>query len=219
MKKLLVGLVAAAAIVAACSDNTTSTPPVVASVTVLPASDSAQVVGVGDTMLQPRVAQLAAVLKDAAGNVLSVIQTGQSVTWTSSAPTLATVSRYGVVTGVAAGSATITAATGSQNGTSSIKVVAVSVAAVSVTPAPDSVAVGKTVKLVATPTDASGDTLVAREMIWVSSDTTVAIVTGSDSLGVVPGNSAVIKGRAVGTATITATISGVSGTSLMKVQP
>jgi len=219
MKKLLVGLVAAAAIVAACSDNTTSTPPVVASVTVLPASDSAQAVGVGDTMLKPRVAQLAAVLKDAAGNVLSVIQTGQSVTWTSSAPAVATVSRYGVVTGVAAGSATITAATGSQNGTSSIKVVAVSVAAVSVTPAPDSVAVGKTVKLVATPTDASGDTLVAREMIWVSSDTTVAIVTGSDSLGVVPGNSAVIKGRAVGTATITATISGVSGTSLMKVQP
>src|SRR5689334_21354961 len=127
MKKLLVGLVAAAAIVAACSDNTTSTPPVVASVTVLPASDSAQAVGVGDTMLQPRVARLAAVLKDAAGNVLSVIQTGQSVTWTSSAPTVATVSRYGVVTGVAAGSATITAATGSQNGTSSIKVIAVSV--------------------------------------------------------------------------------------------
>jgi uncharacterized protein YjdB len=217
MKGLLVGLVAAAVIIAACKSDTTSTPPVVASVTVLPALDSAQVVT--DTMLQPRVAQLAAVLKDASGNVLSVVQTGQTVIWTSSAPAVATVDRYGLVKGVAAGSATITASIEAQKGTSTAKVIAVSVVAVSVKPAPDSVAVGKSVTLRATPTDARGDTLVAKKTHWTSSDTTVAVVTNADSLGMAPGNSAVIKGVKVGTATITATISGVSGTSAMKVLP
>ena len=48
MKKLLVGLFAAAALVAACSNDTTTPPPVVATVTIVPASDSAQVVGVND---------------------------------------------------------------------------------------------------------------------------------------------------------------------------
>src|SRR5437667_12413574 len=80
MKKVLVGLVAAAAIIAACSsDNTTSTPPVVASVTMVPALDS---VHVGDSMLVlQRTKQYYAILKDASGHVLSVIQTGQTVDW------------------------------------------------------------------------------------------------------------------------------------------
>src|SRR5437762_1755475 len=65
MTKVFVGVVAAAAIIAACSsDNTTATPPVVASVTMVPALDTA--LG-GDTMLVIPTAQLAAVLKDANG--------------------------------------------------------------------------------------------------------------------------------------------------------
>jgi uncharacterized protein YjdB len=219
MKKLLVGLLAAAAIIAACSSNdTTSAPPVVASVTMVPTSDSGEV---GDTMLQLRRAvQLAAVLKDAAGNVLSVIQTGQTVDWTSSAPTVATVGRDGIVKTVATGSATITAAIEGQSGTSVVKVLdTVFVATVSVSPAPDSVIVDSTLTLEATPTNASGDTLVARMTIWTSSDTTVAIVTDADSLGVLPGNTAVIQGVAAGTVTITATIAGVSGTDVIKVKP
>src|SRR6266480_4151849 len=157
MKKLLVRLVTTAAIVAACSNDTTTPPPVVASVTVVPASDSAQVVGVNDTMLVPRVEHLAAVLKDAGGTVLSIIQVGQEVVWTSSDTTLAKVSRYGVVTGRAPGSATITAAIGGKNATSAAKVIAVTVASVSVKP--DSVTVGSTVTIKAAPLDASGDTL------------------------------------------------------------
>ena len=90
MRKRLVGLVAAAAIFAACSSNdTTSTPAVVASVTMVPGSYRLHV---GDTtiwVLSPF--QLAAVLKDAGGNVLSAIQTGQTVIWTSSDTTVAPV--------------------------------------------------------------------------------------------------------------------------------
>jgi len=217
MKKLLVGLFAAAALVAACSNDTTTPPPVVATVTIVPASDSAQVVGVNDTMLVPRVESLKAVLRDAAGNVLSIIQVGQSVVWTSSDTTKAKPSLYGVVTGRAPGSATITAAVEGKTGTSAANVISVTVVTVSVRP--DSVVAGSTVQMQAAPKDASGDTLVAREMIWSSSDTSVAIVTNADSLGVVPGHKASIKGVAPGTATITSTISGVSGVATVKVKP
>jgi uncharacterized protein YjdB len=218
MRKSLVGLVAAAAIIAACSsDNTTSTPPVVASVTMVPTSDSGQV---GDTSLRLRRAvQLAAVLKDAAGNVLSVIQTGQTVDWTSSAPTVATVAQSGVVTTVATGSATVTAAIEGQSGTSAVKVDTVSVAAVHVSPTPDSVLVDSTVHLKAWPLTATGDTLTAVFTIWTSSDTTVAQVSNADSAGVAPGNTADVTGIAAGTVTITATVAGVSGTGSMKVKP
>ncbi|MEO8624408.1 MAG: Ig-like domain-containing protein, partial [bacterium] len=57
--------------------------------------------------------QASAVAKDASGNVL----TGRTMTWTSSAPAIATVSTSGLVTAVAAGSATITATSGSASGT------------------------------------------------------------------------------------------------------
>src|SRR4029077_16206261 len=49
--------------------------------------------------------QLTTIAKDSAGNVL----TGYTVTWTTSNAAVATVSATGLVTGVAAGSATITA--------------------------------------------------------------------------------------------------------------
>jgi len=72
-------------------------PPPVASVTVQPAPAT---VLIGATL------QLWATTKDAAGNVLS----GRTVTWTSSDTTVARVSAGGLVTGVAAGPATITTA-------------------------------------------------------------------------------------------------------------
>ncbi len=219
MKQVLVGLVAAAAILGACSSNdTTSTPAAVASVTMVPTSDSGQV---GDTMLALRRAvQLAAVLKDAAGNVVSVVQTGQTVDWTSSVPTVATVDRFGVVRAVATGSTTITAAIEGKSNTSTVRVDTVSVATVSVSPTPDSVIVDSTVTLKAWPLAATtGDTLTAVFTIWTSSDTTVAIVADADSLGVVPGHTAAIQGVAAGTVTITARVAGVTGTGSMKVKP
>ena len=217
MRNLLVGLVAVAAIVAACSSSETTSTPVIASVTMVPVKDT--VLG-GDTMLIIPTAQLAAVVKDAGGNVLSVIQTGQPVTWTSSNTTVAAVSRYGIVRGLTLGSATITAAVAGKSDSAATTVDSlVTVVSVSVKPTPDSVAVKKTVQLKATLIGARGDTLKAREMFWASSDTSVAIVSSNDTLGVSPGNTAAIKGVKVGSVTITATIAGVSGTGSMKVLP
>jgi uncharacterized protein YjdB len=62
--------------------------------------------------------QLTATLRDASGNVL----TGRSVAWSSSNIAVATVSTSGVVTGVTGGSATITATSEGQSGTSSVTV-------------------------------------------------------------------------------------------------
>ncbi len=215
MRKLLVGLVAAAAIIAACNDETLPSAPVVAvgSVTMVP---TATVRGCCDTMLV-FTSQLAAVLKDASGAVISVTQTGQSVAWTSSDATVATVNQSGVVSTGQLGSATITAAIEGKSATASVT--AVSPASVSVTPTPDSVQVGKTVSLTATTTSAAGDTLPTLMMFWTSSDTSVAIVSNADTLNVAPGNTGRIKGVKVGTVTITATVAGLSGTATVKVQP
>src|SRR5439155_506450 len=92
------------------------TPPLPAPVATVTVSPAAASVSVGATV------QLTATLKDASGNVL----TGRSVTWTSSTPTLAPVSGTGLVTGLGAGTATITATSEEQSGTSAVTVTLVS---------------------------------------------------------------------------------------------
>jgi len=64
--------------------------------------------------------QLTATLKDANGNTL----TGRTVTWSSDNTAVATVSGSGLVSGVAAGAATITATSEAKTGTSAITVTA-----------------------------------------------------------------------------------------------
>src|SRR2546426_10550333 len=86
----------------ACNDPPTGPAPpagrpTVWSVTVAPSPD---------TLLVGSTLQLTATTKDSAGNVL----TGRPVTWASSKRAVATVSSTGLVTAVAAGHATITAA-------------------------------------------------------------------------------------------------------------
>lgn len=89
----------------------TAAAPVVTTVTVAPTSAS---VMVGATT------PLTATVKDQNGTVMS----GQTVTWTTSNSAAATVSSSGVVSGVAAGSATITATSSGKQGTSAITVTA-----------------------------------------------------------------------------------------------
>ncbi len=84
-------------------------PAAVASVKVTPATGS---IAVGGTL------QLTATPQDSAGRALS----GRTVTWTSSKSSIASVSGSGLVTGVGAGSATITAASGGKSGTAAITV-------------------------------------------------------------------------------------------------
>jgi len=122
--------------------------------------------------------------------------TNTAVTWTSSNPAVASVNGSGLVTGVAAGSATITAKTqdGGFSAASSVTVSNVNVATTGVTvaPASTSLTVGATATLTASvlPANASNKTV-----SWSSNNTAVATVNGSG----------VVTGVAAGTATITVT--------------
>jgi uncharacterized protein YjdB len=64
--------------------------------------------------------QLTATLRDAAGNVL----TGRTVSWSSDAPSIASVSQAGLVTAAAVGNAVITASAEGKSATAAITVVA-----------------------------------------------------------------------------------------------
>ena len=196
------GVTQGSATITATSESKTATATInvaivpVASVQVAPASAS---IGVGQTV------QLAATPKDSAGSAL----TGRAVTWTSSGPTVASVSASGLVTGGAVGTATITAMSEGRTGSATVTVTLVPVATVVVSPAPATLPVGGTVQLTVTLKDASGTTLTGRTVAWTSSTTTVATVSPS---GLV---SDVASG---GTTTITATSEGKSGTSVVTVQ-
>ncbi|HEX9704673.1 MAG TPA: Ig-like domain-containing protein [Gemmatimonadales bacterium] len=172
---------------------TVTTVPV-ATVTVSPATAN---VPSGSTV------QLTAVARDAAGNTL----TGRSFNWTSDNTNVATVNGSGRVTGVAAGTVTITATSEGVSGTASVTVTTVPVASVVVSPATASVSTGLTVQLTAVARDAVGNTLAGRPFSWASDNTNVATVNGSG----------LVTGVAAGTVTITATSEGVSGTASVTV--
>src|SRR5207247_600814 len=147
--------------------------------------------------------QLTGTPKDANGAPLS----GRTVTWSTSNTSVATVSNSGLVSGVTPGSATITATSEGKSGTSSITVTNVPVATVEVTPPSASVQAGQTVQLTGTPRDAGGNPLSGRMVTWSSSNTSVTTVSSCGPvLGVTPGS-----------ATITATSEGKSGTSSVTV--
>jgi len=149
--------------------------------------------------------QLTATARDSSGNALS----GRTVTWASSNTSVATVSASGLVTGKVAGTATITATSEGQNGTSTVTVVHPPVASVSVTPTSATVPVGSTLQLTATPKDATGSPLTGRTVTWASSNTSVATVSATG----------LVTGQVAGTAIITATSEGQSGTAAITVTP
>ena len=197
---IVTGVSPGAATITAASEGKSGTAAVtvssvpVASVAVSPTSAS---VSVGQTV------QLAATPKDANGNPL----TGRTVTWSSGNTAVATVSASGLVTGVSAGAATITAASEGQSGSAAITVTSVPVASVAVSPASASVQTGQAVQLTATPKDANGNPLSGRTIVWTSSNTAAATVNTSGR----------VTGVAAGSATITATSEGKSGTAAITV--
>jgi uncharacterized protein YjdB len=203
---LVTGVAAGSATITATSEGRSGSvvvtvnaalPAPVASVSVSPNPAGVQV---GATV------QLTATLRDSAGNVL----TGRSVTWTSATLGVATVSATGLVTGVVAGSVTITAASEGKSGTDQVTVSAIPpapVASVSVSPNPAGVQVGVTVQLTATLRDAAGNVLTGRTITWSSNATGVATVSASG----------LVTGVSGGNATITATSEGKSGTAAVTI--
>jgi uncharacterized protein YjdB len=182
--------------------------------TSIPASATAASVHVATVTVTPstvtlnpaNTAQLTAVPMDSLGNVL----TGQAVTWSSSNTSVATVSANGLLSAVAVGSAVISASAGGKSGFANLTVVAASpasVASVTVSPSTASVTTGKTVQLTATLKDSVGNVLGGRTVTWSSGNPNVATVSSTG----------VVTAMTVGTATISASSGGQTGTAQITV--
>ena len=155
------------------------------------------------TLIIGQTAQLQAEPRSAAGQPLS-----RPVTWSSSAPNVASVTSNGLVTALAPGNATISASSEGRTGTSSITVELAPVARVEITPADLSIRTGQSAQLTAWVYDARNNIAIGHVVTWTSSDTKVATVD----------NTGRVRGERQGTVTITATAGGKSGTARLRVQ-
>jgi uncharacterized protein YjdB len=132
----------------------------------------------------------------------------KSATWSSSNASTAAVSNTGMVTSKAPGSATITATYSGVSGSATLTVTAPTLVSLAVSPASASIALGTTVQLTATGTFTDGSTKnLTNSATWSSANTSIAAVS---SVGLVTSN-------ATGSATVTATYSGVSGSATLTV--
>jgi uncharacterized protein YjdB len=147
---------------------------------------------------------LSAQALDATGGVVP----GLATSWRSSNASIASVNAAGVVTGLAPGSATLTATVAGLNGVAAVSVSLKPVASVTLSPSTASVSVGKTVQLSATLRDAGGATLTGRAVAWSTSSSKLATVSSTG----------LVTGHAKGTATITATSEGKSGTATITIR-
>jgi uncharacterized protein YjdB len=140
------------------------------------------------------------------------------VTWSSSAPSVATVDNTsgacGLVAGVAAGSTTITGTLGDVSGSATVTVTSATLVSISVTPTAPSIALGTTRRFTATGifSDQSSQNLTAA-VAWSSSNTAIATVSN------LAGSNGLASSVAAGATTITATFGGTSGSTTLMVTP
>jgi alpha-tubulin suppressor-like RCC1 family protein len=163
-------------------------PPAAVTIAPTPTSVGAQ----GDTII------LSATVRDARDRVI----TYPSMTWTSTAPTVASVAPFNpgdeppghaTVTGVSLGEATITATSGTASGTALVTVTTPPPVG-SVTVAPDSLKLlaRTTKRLTVTVRDAAGRVLPGRPVAWATGAASVATVDASGLVGGVDSGSTVV---------------------------
>ena len=185
----------------------TVVPRPIAAVTVAPATA---------TVAAGAALQLQAAITDDRGGAVA----GATVVWRSTNEAVARVTSTGLVSGVAPGPATITATAGDGKSASASVTVTGSVATgggargavvarVVVQPGPAaSVFVGDQLQLTATAFDTAGSVIAGRAVAWASGNQAAATVDGATGRA---------RGVAPGTATISATVDGVSASTVLTV--
>jgi trimeric autotransporter adhesin len=204
---LLAGVAAGSTSITATSEGVTSS----VTATVNPAP-------VNSVVLSPNVAQLrvgqtqqlTATVTDVNGNPVS----GATVTFTSNNTSIASVSSATataaqILAGPNTGTATITGTSGVKTGTATIIVSLVPVDSVHVTASQDTLTVGHQDTLTATAFDSTGAPLSGRPITWRSSNAAVATVNGAG----------IVTTVRPGTVVMFATISGVTGSVTLVVNP
>ena len=140
------------------------------------------------------------------------------VTWSSSNSAVATISNaagsQGLATGVAVGTTTITATSGSLTSTAQLKVAPSGIVSLTVTPATTSVRQGQTTPFSAVGGFLNGTTQdVTGSTFWTSSNANVATISNT------PATAGIATGTAPGAISITATATGLSGSAQLVVLP
>lgn len=161
-----------------------------------------------NTIVVAQTALATAILKDASGSTLS----GRVIAWTTSSASIATISSTGIVTGTGAGTATITCTSEGKVGSASIIVALVpppAVASVEVSLATPNLAVSGSTTASASLKDAAGNPLTGRLVEWRSGNPDVATVSGTGY----------VTGIAFGTASISATSEGKTGSASVTLAP
>jgi uncharacterized protein YjdB len=151
------------------------------------------------TVTAGQTSQLTATVKDGNGSVIA----GAPVAWTVDKPGVAIVGSTGLVSGQAAGTATVTATSGSVHVDVPVTVTLPPANAVVVSPGTVALLVTQRQQLTGTVTDASGNPIPGQTITWESSNTAVAAV----------GTTGLVIAVTPGTATITATSGSVHGTA------
>ena len=170
--------------------------PTLSSITVIPASPSNLAAGLTQQFIA-----------NGTYSDSSTVNITSQVTWASSNTAAATVSLAGLATGVAAGSANITAAlSGVTSPAVTLTVIAPTLSSITVIPAsPSNLAAGLTQQFTATGTYSNGLTAdITSQVNWASSDTTCATISSTG----------LATGIAVGKPNITATLSGLTSSSV-----
>jgi len=132
--------------------------------------------------------------------------------WSSSAPSIATISNatgtQGVATSVATGVTTITAASGTVNGSTSVTVTPAALISIAVTPANETIATGTTQQFTAIGTFSDNSTQnLTSSVTWSSSNLSLATIS----------NAGLATGASVGGVTISAASGTVSGSTTLTV--
>ncbi len=131
-----------------------------------------------------------------------------AVAWTVSSASVVTVSNSGMVTGVANGTAIVTATSGSVSGSDTITVAGASLVSIAVTPANPSIFNGKSQQLTATGTYNDGSAQdITSKVSWTGA---VPGVVNLSSAGLV-------TALGTGTATVTATSGSITGSDIITV--
>ncbi len=142
----------------------------------------------------------------------SVAIAGRVIVWTTSAPAIASVSATGVITGIAVGSATVAAITGTgaalvQNSIT-VNIAAPIPASIEIAPTAATIAVGATQLLTTNVKDAAGVAITPTPALtFTSAQPTVATVSATGTVTAIAAGSTIITARTANGVTGTATIS------------
>jgi len=136
-----------------------------------------------------------------------------TASWSTSDATIATVNTAGLLTGIAQGTATITASSGAISGTTTATIQVAGLQSITLTPSHPSIKSGVTQQFIATAHLADGSTPdISSSATWTSSDTNTATIDAT-------GLATALTVASTSTTTITATSGTVSANTVLTVSP